>query len=159
MRGTLEANPAALPRITVPSHVDFVSDATAARSALLSLNPATSAVVEASPRPLAQESVDLAILEYHEDSYRIRYTAARDALIRIAIPYAPGWKANIDRRPLELLATDYALSGVVVPAGQHELVLEFRPSTFRPGVALSLAGALIVLLMLFWPSRSLDQVR
>jgi uncharacterized membrane protein YfhO len=43
---------------------------------------------------------------------------------------------------------DYALSGVMVPAGQHQLALQFRPAYFRLGAALSIA-AIIGLVVLF----------
>jgi hypothetical protein len=159
MRGTLELNPSALSRIGVPPHVIFVPDAAAARAALASLDPAESAVVEAVPRQLTQGSVDVTILDYRNDSYRIRYSASSESLLRIAVPYTPGWSATVDRSPVRILATDYAFCGVIVPAGQHELLLEFRPLTFRLGAALSLLGTLAVILTLCVPSSFPNPVR
>jgi len=154
MRGQPEPNPSALPRFSIPPRVDFVADAAAARAALTSLDPAESAIVEAAPQTLRQDALELAVMERHDDVYRIRYSAPSQALIRIAVPYAPRWTAIVDRRPVKVLATDYALCGVIVPAGQHELLFEFRPLTFRIGAALSLAGLLAVALMLGLPSRT-----
>jgi hypothetical protein len=153
MRGTLALNPSALPRISVPPQVTF------GRADLASLDPVKSSVVEAPARQFTQGSVDLAILDYRGDSYRIRYLASSESLLRFAIPYAPGWSATVDRAPVKVLATDYAFCGVIVPGGQHELTLEFLPLESRLGVALSLAGVLAVILMLFLPSRSSNPIR
>jgi len=38
-------------------------------------------------------------------------------------PYFPGWAAAIDGRAAEVVSIDYALSGVLVPAGEHEVTL------------------------------------
>ncbi|MGH9594429.1 MAG: YfhO family protein [Bryobacteraceae bacterium] len=159
MRGTLEADPSALPRISVPPRVVFVPDATAARAVLVSLDPSEEAVVEAAPRRLTQGSVDVTVLDYRDNSYRIRYSASSESLLRVAVPYAPGWGARVDQKPVEVLTTDYAFCGVIVPAGQHDLLLNFRPRMFRLGAALSLLGALAVSLMLCLRSRTPKAVR
>jgi uncharacterized membrane protein YfhO len=58
----------------------------------------------------------------------------------------------VDGAPAAMLPVDYALSGVVVPAGQHELTLQFRPNMFRAGAVLSILAALgVIFLLLFRP--------
>jgi len=90
------------------------------------------------------------IQDISDDTYRIRYTAPADSLLRIAVPYAPRWTAVVDRLPVKVLPLDYALCGVILPAGQHELTFQYRPLTFGLGAA----GALAVILMLAIPSKS-----
>lgn len=46
------------------------------------------------------------------------------------IYYPKGWKATIDGQEAEILRTDYLLRGVVVPAGSHEIVFTFEPSSY-----------------------------
>lgn len=154
-RGRLEENPSALPRISVPKGITWVSPgvaaAAAARAALASLDPAQASVVEAPPRDLRQQPLtELNVVSYREDSYRIRYSAQADTLIRIAVPYAPGWTAKVDGTDVAVVPADYALCGVVVPAGAHELTLQFRPNTFWTGAALSIAGVIGVVLLLLY---------
>ena len=152
-RGLLEANPSALPRISVPPRITWASGAAAARAELAALDPAQGSIVEAPPRNLPQrQPTELTVLAYREDFYAIRYSAPADMLIRIAVPYAPGWTATVDGTFAALLPADYALSGIVVPAGQHRLTLQFHPSTFVAGAALSILAAIgVVLLLLFRP--------
>ena len=91
-------------------------------------------------------------MAYRDDFYQIRYSADADMLIRIAVPYAPGWRASVDGYSAAVLPVDYALSGVVVPAGAHQLTLQFRPNYFRMGAVVSLVGALgVLILVLFLP--------
>jgi hypothetical protein len=152
-RGRLEENPSALPRVSVPPRVTWVSGAVEARAALASLDPAQGSVVEGLTNGgTQQQPAELIVREYREDSYRIRYSASTETLIRVAVPFAPGWTASVDGAPAAVLPVDYALSGVMVPAGQHELRLQFRPNTFRVGATLSIVGALaVVFLLLYLP--------
>jgi hypothetical protein len=143
-RGRLEANPPALPRVSVPPKVTAGGHAE-----LATLEPAQGSVVEGwTGTATQQRPTELTVTGYGEDFYQIRYAAPAETLIRIAIPYAPGWTAKVDGAPLAVRPVDYALSGVMVPAGQHQLALQFRPAYFRLGAALSIA-AIIGLVVLF----------
>jgi hypothetical protein len=143
-RGRLEVNSSALPRVSVPPRITSGSYAE-----LASLDPAQGSVVEGPPRNLVQQQLtELAVTGYREDFYQIKYSAAAETLIRIAVPFAPGWHAAVDGIPVAVLPVDYALSGVMVPAGQHQLTLQFRPRLFRTGAALSIA-AIIGIVFLF----------
>jgi hypothetical protein len=142
-RGRLEVNPSALPRVSVPPKI-----AAGGYAQLASLDPAQGSVTEGPPPSLLQQQPsELTISGYREDFYQIRYSAAAEMLIRIAVPYAPGWTASVDGTPHAVLPVDYALSGVVVPAGQHQLTLQFRPKYFPAGAALSMATAIAMVLL------------
>lgn len=143
-RGRLEVNPSALPRISVPPRIS-----PGALAELLSLDPAQGSVVEGLSKDATQlQPTELTVTGYREDFYQIRYSAPAETVIRIAVPFAPGWNAAVDGNPAVVLPVDYALSGVVVPAGKHQLTLQFRPQYFRRGAALSVA-AIIGIVVLF----------
>ena len=57
----------------------------------------------------------------------------------------PGWQAWVDGRPVEILAAYGVVRGVVVPAGEHEVVFRYRPRSVQLGAAMSLGGLLLVL--------------
>ncbi len=58
--------------------------------------------------------------------------------------YYPGWQATIDEQPAKLFRVDYAFRGVTVPAGQHLVKFNYRPSRFYLGAGVSLASLLIL---------------
>jgi hypothetical protein len=149
-RGRRLDNPGSLGRVSAPHQIQFVEDRKAAMAALPGLDQAQTAVVEAEPRNLTPAVSSLQIVEYSSDSYDIRYAASSDFLIRIAVPYYPGWSANVDGLQATLVPADEALVGVFVPQGTHQLILRFRSQWFGAGLALSAAGftALVVGLIL-----------
>lgn len=48
-------------------------------------------------------------------------------LVVLAQPWAPGWRGEVDDRRVDLVRTDIAGMGVVVPAGRHHLRLSYHP--------------------------------
>jgi hypothetical protein len=145
-RGTAVENNNALPRIYAPPQVRFVASRGAALAILSNLDPARAAVVETSLRPLAPGATKVDIVEYRGDFYRAKYSAPFDCLLRIAVPYYPGWTAAIDGKSTAVYAVDDALSGVFAPAGDHELTFRFRSTWFGWGAAISLVAALGIIL-------------
>jgi Bacterial membrane protein YfhO len=145
-RGRQLDNPGRLGRVSAPPRVQFVADRKAALAALATLDPAQSAVVEAEPRNLTPAVQSIEITAYTGDSYHIRYTASSDSLLRIAVPFYPGWGASVDGADSSVVPVDEALMGVFVPSGSHELILQFQPRWFRTGVGLSVAGAIALVL-------------
>lgn len=60
----------------------------------------------------------------------------------------PGWTCTVDGKPVRLYRGNYLFRAVAVPAGTHEVVFTFQPSSYRWGRRLSLVtavGALVVL--------------
>jgi len=48
-------------------------------------------------------------------------------LVVLAQPWAPGWRGEVNDRRVDLVRTDIAGMGVVVPAGRHHLRLTYHP--------------------------------
>ena len=49
------------------------------------------------------------------------------------IYYPYGWKAYIDGKPAEIFRANYLLRAMNIPAGQHDIRMEFRPDSVRKG--------------------------
>ncbi len=142
-------NPGTLGRVSVPPRVDFVAGQSAAAAALAMLDPARSVIVEGAEGPerrVTQKVDSVQITGYTVDSYRVKYSAGSDSLLRIAVPYYPGWSAEVDGSTADLVPVDEALVGVFVPAGSHELTLHFESSRFSLGLSLSGAAAIALVI-------------
>ncbi|MCB9497462.1 MAG: hypothetical protein H6686_11305 [Fibrobacteria bacterium] len=60
------------------------------------------------------------------DHWTYSVEAARPAVLVLSEPWYPAWKVRIDGQEAPLLRVDYALRGVAVPAGKHEVSLFFH---------------------------------
>jgi hypothetical protein len=139
-------NPHALPRAW------FVSEAITAHGdaetfALLNapeFNPARTAILNvALPSPITpQDSTRLPVItEYRSRRIALKTESSGTALLVLSEVYYPaGWKAYIDGQETEILRTNYILRSVLVPAGTHEVVFRFDPSTYRTGWVVSNAA-------------------
>lgn len=133
--GHFDPNPTPLPRVSAPHAAVAAHSEADAGAKLASLDPAAFAIVEGPPVPTG--SVKTTIRGYTESEYRVGYRSASSALLVIAVPYFPGWRALVDGRALSVYPVDLALSGVVVPAGAHQLVFRYQSTWFRIGALIS----------------------
>jgi hypothetical protein len=60
---------------------------------------------------------------------------------------APGWKAWVDGRREEVFEANLFSKGVLVPAGDHEVVLRYFPASFLIGAVISLAAIVLVVVV------------
>ncbi len=54
--------------------------------------------------------------------------------------YFPGWKAFIDEQETAIYRADYNFRAVAVPAGHSTVHFQYRPLSFRIGLALAGVG-------------------
>ena len=72
----------------------------------------------------------------------ITRSPTRQMLI-VAESFHPGWQARVDGEPVEICRVNSDFFGCPVPAGDHVVVLEFRPASLRWGRGLTLLGLLL----------------
>ncbi len=72
----------------------------------------------------------------NEQAFRIE--ASTDALLVISQIFYPGWTATVDGQEVPVEDVNYALSGILVPAGGHDVRLKFEPRSFRAGLAVTI---------------------
>jgi len=74
--------------------------------------------------------------------WRISVHSESDTGLRVADPFFPGWRSEVDGKSVALAARPGEPMRVVVPAGDHEVLLVYRPRSFRAGLVLAaIAGA------------------
>ena len=70
--------------------------------------------------------------------YSAAITLDRDNLVFFSIPYDKGFSATVDGQPQDVECVDYGFIALRVPAGEHEIRLDWRP---WGGIAISAATA------------------
>jgi hypothetical protein len=89
------------------------------------------------------------------------YADAADAVVEaegagtliFARTYFPAWRARVDGAPAPVLVANGRDVAVAVPAGRHEVALEWDRSPFRRGVLLQASGLVVALAAATWGRR------
>jgi uncharacterized membrane protein YfhO len=84
------------------------------------------------------------IVAYAAEQVRIHTKSANPALLVLSDSFYPGWTATVDGRPAEIKAVNGLFRGVVIPAGEREVIFTFEPTGWRSGLYLAAAGALLL---------------
>jgi hypothetical protein len=100
--------------------------------------------------PAPVDSSSLAAIELQRYTPReIVWKANTDRprlLVASEVYYPAGWHATIDGADAPILRVDHLLRGVVVPAGEHIVAMQFDPPAHRTGVVVSWLSTLLVYL-------------
>jgi len=70
-------------------------------------------------------------------------SAQEDCLLLLQDTWYPGWRATVDGVETPILPTDLGIRAVHLKQGKHEVVMEYRPGSFKLGLGLSLLGILL----------------
>jgi hypothetical protein len=96
------------------------------------------------------------VVRYRADALEIEVDTPTEGYLVLSDPFYPGWRAEVDGEPAELLRANYAFRAVAVPAGRHQVTMTFRPATWTAGLALS---SLTVMILAVWAGLALEQRR
>ncbi len=154
-------NRRALPRAWLVHRVRRVppGDLSAAAAALTAdgFDPASEAVVEgdiAAELGAADTADDVRVVSFTAERVELAVRSADPALVVVSDMFYPGWRASVDGAEAPILATNLVMRGVVVPAGSHRLVLEYRPARFTAGlVVAALVATGVVAALVVWSAR------
>jgi hypothetical protein len=126
--------------------------AAVARVKSAAFNPRVTVVLDKHP-PFASGGVSdasrMAVLEHTPLRVAIRVDAKTAGLLVLSDTYYPGWEADLDGRPVEILRANGVMRAVAVPTGTHTVRFRYAPRSLQLGAAVSLsslAGALGVAL-------------
>jgi hypothetical protein len=75
---------------------------------------------------------------------RLRVDSPSPALVVIKTTYHPNWHVTIDRKPAEVFMASPSFIGVRVPAGDHQVVAEYRSGVLKKSL---LAVGILVLII------------
>ncbi|MCW5981740.1 MAG: YfhO family protein [Bryobacteraceae bacterium] len=135
-----------LPRFHFPPEIRYAPDPFAL---LAAADPARMAIMTRREASVAgNASGEVEVLDSAPGAYRLRVTAPSDAVMRIAVPYYPGWRAEIDGLRQEVVVVDHALMGLPIPGGTHSVRLWFRSNYFAVGAVVSVTTAVACMFIL-----------
>jgi hypothetical protein len=92
----------------------------------------------------AQAKIELKSYAPNKLVYQSNSTSEQLALFS-EIYYPKGWIAKIDGKETSHFRANYILRSMVVPAGNHEIVFEFKPQSYKTGNAVSLASSILLI--------------
>lgn len=81
-------------------------------------------------------------VEYATDSIQADVVSGESQLVVFSVNNYPGWTARIDGEPADIVQAEASFIGVVVPAGQHTVELDFRPRRLDLSVTIFLLALL-----------------
>jgi len=150
-RGTrLLENTHELPRAFVPRTIRYVRDGAGTVEAMKSAPDFTEAAwIEApeyEPHEIANGGGQVT-LQRSGLAYELTASMERAGWVVVSATAWKGWRAYVDGRRATPHFANHAFLGVYVPAGTHRVELRYLPDSFTRGRAVSLATAVLLLLI------------
>ncbi|MGB0649718.1 MAG: YfhO family protein [Rhodothermales bacterium] len=112
-----------------------------------SFDPATVALITAdadlNAETLTGSAGDsqVSVTQYSAEDMTFAVRSSRDRLLVVSeVFYPPGWTATIDGEETDIHQVNHLLRGIVVPAGDHEIRLAFRPASYRNSTLITSTG-------------------
>ena len=93
----------------------------------------------------SDENASIALVNNKNDE--INYTSnstKKQFAVFSEIYYNLGWKAYIDNVETPIVKTNYVLRGLVVPAGNHAIRFEFKPTTIKNSIIASTFASILL---------------
>jgi hypothetical protein len=100
--------------------------------------------VEATEDSLAS----IQLVDYQPNKLVYKSKSSKPGVVSFSeIWYPEGWKAYIDGEERPIARANYTFRAMSVPAGEHEIVFEFKPQTYYTAETVSLIGSILVILV------------
>lgn len=136
-------NPDFLPRVFIPSSVRRADtdEQTLSRMAQPTFNPTARAFVhsvESLPPDGAKGEAE--IIREIPGHVVIRAKLKSPGIVVLSDSWHPGWSATVDDHPAEVLRTNVAICSVMVAAGEHNIVMTYRPASHSIALFAAVCG-------------------
>ena len=93
----------------------------------------------------------LEVTSYDATSLNGTVTAKEAGLLFLTIPYSEGWCAWVDGNKAEITPVNDALMAIKLDAGKHDIRIEYIPAGFKPGVCVTCASVVCIILLAVLP--------
>jgi hypothetical protein len=151
-----QQNPEALGPCWFVKVIDYKKGPAAVMKALTNFNPKDTAILDeaiksntyaANPVKDSSASIKLVyndndIIEYKSSSKNAEFAVFSE------IYYDAGWVATIDGKESPIIRTNYVLRALQIPAGDHKIVFEFKPSSFYNSNKAAIGASALIWILL-----------
>lgn len=140
---SLQMNPAALGHCWFVKGIRYEQDAAAVMRSLSNFTAADTAIVEVAYKdritaPQYDSTATITQIVNENDIIRYRSSSTQPQFAVFSeIFYDRGWTAKIDGQEVPIVNVNYVLRGLSVPAGEHEIVFEFKPASYYNSVTIA----------------------
>jgi hypothetical protein len=145
----LYQNDDSLPRAYLVGDTVNVSDREEALRVLSSaaFDPAQSVLLESAlpVQHATNAGGSVEFLRYVSTEAELKVRTLREAILVFSDSYYPGWVAQVDGHETPIYRANITQRAVVVPAGEHRVLFQFKPSSVRAGFWVSLGAFLVFL--------------
>ncbi len=161
----VQRNPAALGNAWTVDSIVWARDADAEVAAMDGFDPSRQVVIREEDRSFVADFVpaapgDISLSSYKANELIYKVNNPNPVLAVFSEMYYRGnidWVAYLNGERIDHFRVNYILRGMVLPAGEHELIFAFDPPSFQLGNRLSLAAS--VLLWLLAASSLVQMIR
>lgn len=149
-------NPGAFGCVWFVNQVKWAESADAEMEAMKHFDPAREAIIDKRYQPwLTQDkftaSGAIELTSFHPEKMEYRSNSEQKQFAVFSEIWYKGnedWKASLDGEEVEFVRVNYLLRGLEIPAGEHEILFEFKPRSHYLGVGISYVSSTILILLL-----------
>ena len=96
----------------------------------------------------AQATIKLTDYKPNYLTYEAKNLKSDQLAVFSEIYYDKGWDAYVDGNKVPHFRANYILRAMIIPAGDHKIEFKFEPKSYYVGEQVSLAGSVLLVLVL-----------
>jgi hypothetical protein len=151
----VQRNPNALGNAWFVKQIQWVPNADAEMGALDHLDTKDTVVIDQRYKadvkgtPAYDSTATIKLIANDQNTISYEYNAAAPQFAVFSeVYYEKGWKAFIDGQRVPYARVNYALRGMLVPAGKHTIEFRFEPASYYTGNKISLISYIVMFVLL-----------
>lgn len=154
---TMMANPTACGHAWFVKSIKYAKNADEEMQAISSFSPKDEAIVDQQYKKVIDEKMALSrdtsgtikLVSYNPDHLVYQSgSTSNEVAVFSEIYYEKGWKMLIDGVEKPYFRADYVLRAAQIPVGNHKVEFIFHPASYYTGEKISLAGSVLLVLVL-----------
>lgn len=99
------------------------------------------------------KTADITITEQQPNKIMIATSSTSPGYVVIANTWYPGWSAWVDNQPSTIWKANYLFQAVQIPAGDHHVVVTYRPGIFITGCVISILALIGIIALIIYVRR------